>query len=86
MTQDQMVMEALRVAQEKIMEALEEAEEALGQLYECGDRMCGIQSRAKAYWLPGIRSLVGRTPDRDFTGNPYDTSIGSTILEIQEAR
>lgn len=68
----------LEAIQDQILELVDNADELLSEL--AGDNADdGFYRRAKAYWLPHIRSAAGH-----LDGNPYDTSIRTTLDELPD--
>lgn len=64
----------LREIQQKMFDLLGEAEEIIHQVESAG--LCA--TRAKSYWIPAIESALDHN-----RGNKYDTSMQSTIDELE---
>ena len=65
------VIDRLTEIQESILDMMDEARTMLRDVEPA------VRARAEAYWIPHIESMAGAE-----SGNPYDTSIQTTINEL----
>lgn len=69
--------ETIHRLREMQAEILEMMYQARSLLRDVEDR--SVLARAEAYWIPTIESMAGGE-----NGNPYDTSIRTTLEELEE--